>query len=139
MSYLVDSDILIDAIRNQSDPAVQLLKDLNPDGVAVSIVSLGEIYEGAFGRPSSHESQKLGELRAYLYTFEVVNLNDRIMERFARLRSNLRRRGQLIPDLDLLIASTALQYELTLVTRNFRHFRRIPGLTLYIDGSIDLA
>jgi predicted nucleic acid-binding protein len=53
------------------------------------------------------------------------------MERFAYLRAELRRRGQLFPDLDLLIAATALQHDLTLLTRNVRHFNRIPDLRLY--------
>ena len=42
-----------------------------------------------------------------------------------------RRQGQLIPDLDLLIAATALHHDLTLLTRNIRHFNRIPELRLY--------
>jgi predicted nucleic acid-binding protein len=37
----------------------------------------------------------------------------------------------LIPDVDLLIAATALEEDLTLVTRNTRHFERIPDLKLY--------
>jgi predicted nucleic acid-binding protein len=37
----------------------------------------------------------------------------------------------LIPYLDLLIAATALAYDLTLLTRNRRHFQRIPDLKLY--------
>lgn len=40
-------------------------------------------------------------------------------------------RGMLIPDLDLLIASTAIVHNLTLMTRNTRHFSRIAELTLY--------
>jgi predicted nucleic acid-binding protein len=52
------------------------------------------------------------------------------MERFARIRAELRSQGQLIPDLDILIAASALEYELSLVTRNTRHFRRIPGLSI---------
>ena len=53
------------------------------------------------------------------------------MRRFARLRGELRQRGLLIPDPDILIAATALTHNLTLVTRNRRHFERIPDLPLY--------
>jgi predicted nucleic acid-binding protein len=53
------------------------------------------------------------------------------MERFAFIRADLRRRGQLIPDLELLIAATALHHDLTLLTRNVRHFDRIPELRRY--------
>ena len=47
------------------------------------------------------------------------------------LVARLRQQGQLIPDMDLFIASTALEYELTLLTRNVRHFERVPDLALY--------
>ncbi len=56
------------------------------------------------------------------------------MERFAELRAYLRRRGQLIPDFDLLIGATALQHNLTLLTFNRRDFERIPHLALYQPG-----
>lgn len=42
----------------------------------------------------------------------------------------LRAEGRLIPDFDVVIAATALAHDLTLVTRNRRHFDRIAGLTL---------
>ena len=56
------------------------------------------------------------------------------MRRFAAVRGQLRRDGNLIGDMDLLIASTALVNNLTLVTRNRRHFDRVPGLELYQDS-----
>lgn len=43
---------------------------------------------------------------------------------------NLRRRGVLIEDADILIAATALAHDATLVTRNLKHFGRVEGLRL---------
>jgi len=63
------------------------------------------------------------------------------MQRFARFRGELRRRGQIIPDPDLRIAATAIEHGLTLVTRNRRNrrnrrdFDRIPGLALFEPGN----
>jgi predicted nucleic acid-binding protein len=53
------------------------------------------------------------------------------MQRFAAVRFALRRQGRLILDLDLLIARTALERGLELLTRNRRHSERIQGLELY--------
>jgi tRNA(fMet)-specific endonuclease VapC len=53
------------------------------------------------------------------------------MERFAGIRADLRRRGQIISDFDILLAATALHYDLTVLSRNIRHFNRIPDLKLY--------
>jgi tRNA(fMet)-specific endonuclease VapC len=128
MRYLVDTDWLIDALIGIPE-AVAILEDLTPDGLGISIVSVGEIYEGAFR--SSDPEARLARYRAFLSPLPVLPLTDPIMERFARTRAALRQRGELIPDLDLLIAATAMEHDLTLLTRNRRHFARIPGLRLY--------
>jgi predicted nucleic acid-binding protein len=52
------------------------------------------------------------------------------MQHFGRLRALLRQQGNLIPDFDLLIAATVLEQDSMLVTRNRRHFERIPGIQL---------
>ena len=128
MRYLVDSDWLIDAFLGLPT-AVNLLARLRDDGLAVSIISYGELFEGAISAPDP--ATELARFRRFLARLALLALDDAVMERFARLRTELRRRGQLIPDLDLLIAATAMHHDLTLLTRNVRHFRRIPELTLY--------
>jgi predicted nucleic acid-binding protein len=69
--------------------------------------------------------------RQFLSAYRVLTLSDPIMERFAETRSFLRRRGQLVPDFDLLVGATALHHELTVLTFNRRDFQRIPDLKLY--------
>jgi len=126
--YLVDSDWLIDAFLGVP-AAVNLLAQLRGDGLAVSIVSYGEHFEGAIGAPDP--AAELARFRRFLARLAVLPLDDAVTERFAGIRAELRRRGQLIPDLDLLIAATAMHHDLALLTRNVRHFHRIPELTLY--------
>lgn len=53
------------------------------------------------------------------------------MERIAEIRALVRRRGQLIPGFNIVIAATAPHHNLTLMTFNLRHFQRIPELKLY--------
>src|SRR2546423_14731325 len=54
-----------------------------------------------------------------------------LCQQFARIRGDLRRKGQIIGDFDILIASTAIHHHLTLVTRNIKDYQRIPNLKLY--------
>jgi tRNA(fMet)-specific endonuclease VapC len=128
VSFLVDSDILIDGLVGRP-AALDLFAQLRHQGLAVSIVSYGEVFEGAY--KASDPQERLARFRAYLDDFAVVPLSDPVMETFARVRAGLRRAGQLISDLDLLIAATATHHELTLITRNLRHFERIPELKIY--------
>jgi len=126
--YLVDTDYLIDATGGIPS-AVQTLQRLSDQGVAVSIISYGEIFEGAYG--FADPKTLLAAYQEFLGDYPTLPLSGPIMATFARTRYFLRRMGQLIPDLDLLIAATALAHGLTLVTRNIRHFARIPDLALY--------
>lgn len=128
MKYLVDTDTIIDALKGLA-VARATLDRLSRDGVAVGIVSLGELYEGAFGSADPIAAQRT--IRLFVAGFAMLTLTDEIVLTFGRTRAMLRRRGRLIPDFDLLIAATALATGLTLVTRNRRHFARIPDLQLY--------
>lgn len=131
MSYLVDSDWVIDALTGVP-AALEPFERLGADGLAVSIVTLGEIFEGAYYFPDP--GKHLTDFRRFLAGFTLIPLTDPAMEIFARTRALLRRQGNLIPDLDLLIAATALAHDLVLMTRNRRHFARIPDLRLYGEG-----
>jgi len=134
MSFLVDSDYVIDALNGQS-AAINLLERLNDSGLSISVITLGELYEGPMSYPES--DRHLNAVRLFLSGYDILGLTDETMETFAKQRHHLRRTGQMIPDLDLLIASTAVTYDLVLVTRNLRHFERISDLTIFagIDDS----
>ena len=87
------------------------------------------MYEVAFAYANPQEH--LASFRQFLPPFKVRSLTDPIMEKFAEVRAFLRRRGEIISDFDILIGATALAHDLTLLTYNTRHFKRIPHLKLY--------
>ena len=58
----------------------------------------------------------------------VIPLDQAACRRAAQIYADLRRRGNLIPDADILIAGIALVGDYVLVTQNVKHFRRITGL-----------
>jgi tRNA(fMet)-specific endonuclease VapC len=128
MKYLLDTDWIIDGLANKTD-AITALRIHARDGIAVSIVSFAELYEGAYG--SQNPLQEITRIQQFLTSYPVINLSDAITDRFGQVRAQLRAQGMLIPDLDLLIATTAAVHNLTVMTRNVRHFGRIPGVTLY--------
>ena len=128
MDYLLDTNWIIHVLAGQKETATYH-KNLNLGRVAVSYITLGEIYEVAFNYANPHAH--LVSFRQFLAPFKLLNVNDLIMERFGEIRSFLRRRGEIISDFDILIAATALHYDLTLLTYNARHFKRIPHLRLY--------
>ncbi len=127
MTHLIDSDWVADWLKGYR-AAVQLLSSLPQDGLAISIITYAEVYEGIyFGRnPEQHEAI----FRQFLRGVTVLPISRAVARRFAHVRGTLRAQGQLILEPDLLIAATALTHQLTLATRNRSHFERVPGLML---------
>ena len=127
MSYQLDTDVSADLLAEYAR-TVQFVQPIVADGLAISMITYGELLEGIyFGRdPGSAER----DFRRWLRLVRVHPLNPRIMQRFARIRGEHRRQGTLIPDPDSIIAATALNHDLTLVTRNRCQFDRVPGLKL---------
>ena len=128
MTYLVDTDYVVEWLKGRP-AAVQLLTSLRPDGLAISHITYGEVYEGIeYGRDQATTEHGF---RQFLRGVTVLPTTQTIMRRFAQVRGQLRAQGQLIGDMDLLIAATALASNRTLVTRNRRHFDRVPGLAIH--------
>jgi len=101
----------------------------NADEVWVPLVVLGEIKGGY--RLGPRQALNEAALQRFLAKENVdVLLPDRdTAEYYAGLFAQLRRAGTPVPANDLWIASSVLQHNLTLITRD-RHFDRIPQLLL---------
>lgn len=126
--YLVDTDVVASYLNGRPE-AVTLLQHLLPQGLALSAISYSELYEGLiYGR---EPAQQIAGFRRFLHGVRVLDVSRRVARQYGRVRGSLRQQGQLLPAPDLLIGATALAYDLVLVTRNVRHFQRIPGLRLY--------
>jgi tRNA(fMet)-specific endonuclease VapC len=128
MAYILDTDIVIEHLRNNI-PVTQMIEQLAGIAIYLSWATVAELYAGAFTSP--HPIGKINAIRDATRDFTVLRPDDVTATRFAEIRSFLRRRGQLILDLDMIIAATAVQHDLTLITLNRRHFERIPDLRLY--------
>lgn len=125
MSHLLDADWIISYLNGRPE-AVELVDKLADEGLAVSTIVVGEIYEGLLRAPESRGAF----FQAFLRSVELLAPDDNVAYHYARTRSQLRSQGQLLADNDLWVAVTALAYDLTLVTRD-RHFDRISELKLY--------
>lgn len=128
MIYLFDTDWFIDYLGDRA-PATRQFDEIDASTFSLSVASLGELLDGVNG--SRDPVGDRYELDQALRLVTLLDIDPPIAEIFGELRSLLRRTGKLIADLDLLIAATALRHDLTLVTRNRRHFDRIPGLQLH--------
>lgn len=127
LEYLVDTDWVIHYLTGQSHIIVRL-DALKEAGLAVSHISLAELYEGIYSSTDPDANERaLGD---FLAGVTVLGIDVGICQHFGRERARLRRAGRLIGDFDLLLASTCLRHNLTLLTGNLRHFEAVEGLRI---------
>jgi len=127
MKYLIDTDWIIDHL-NEVEKVKRKLEELAPEGLALSIVSLAEVYEGVFYSYDPEESEKA--LKEFLTGVSILGIEEEICKIFGKERGRLRKEGKIVGDFDLLIASTCLHHNLTLLSNNVRHFERIENLKI---------
>lgn len=126
-----DASFLIDlhreVKRERLGQAFELMETLDEKEVlGVSVHVLCELRGGAeLCRRVIQEHEALDRL---LQGFHLVHTDDRFMPVYARLYASLVRAGHMIGQMDLLIATHALVEDAVLVTKNVRHFSRVPGL-----------
>jgi toxin FitB len=113
---LLDTDVLVDHLRGHR----RLIA--GKDELHVSAVTRAELFSG--------RGAEEARIRRLLHPMVGLPVNDAIAVRAGRLRRDTTRR---LPD--ALIAATALEHRLTLVTRNSRDFEGIRGLKLRVPTS----
>jgi tRNA(fMet)-specific endonuclease VapC len=87
-----------------------------------------ELYYGAY--KSQNVDANLAKLKTIESAFPLLPPGPETVEAFGKMKATLEVQGLRLADLDLIIAATALARNLTLVSNNQKHFRRIPGLKL---------
>lgn len=122
-SVLVDTDILIDVLRN-FEPTMQRLAEVEEQSqLWVSQITQMELIVGC------QDKRSLKKLEKFLEKFSVLPINSAISYRTTKLLFQYRlSHGLLIPD--AIIAATALVNKFALLTRNQRDFRFIQELEL---------
>lgn len=127
MKYAIDSDILIYYLKNHPK-VVERFVDTNLDELSTTIINYTELLFGAYKSAKSVEN--LTAIRHFLDSLNIVQFDKQAAEIFAHTKAQLQKEGNIIADMDLLIASICLASNLTLVTNNTRHFEKIVDLPL---------
>lgn len=124
---LLDTDWAISYL-NGFAPTITLVDELRPEGIAISIISVAELFEGVLNSRNPERDEMA--LKDFLNPFPIIDLDIPICRTFGMERARLRGAGTLIPDMDLLIGATAIHRNLTLLSNNRRHFERLSGLRI---------
>ena len=125
MSYLIDTKVISELRRKQPDAnVVAWFERRTPQSLFLSVLTLGEIRTGIERLIDAKRRQILVDwLQVELPTFflgRVLSVDAPVADRWGRLQGEASRP---LPAIDGLLAATALQHDLTLVTRNVKDFQ----------------
>lgn len=130
MAFLIDTDIWIYYFKDSdlsSRIATHFKKRLR-EGLFMATPTYGELLYGAY-RSKETDSQ-VSKINALFLFAQWSHLTQKTFAIWGKLKAELSLSGEPLADVDLMIASCALEKHLTLVTNNWKHFQRIKSLRL---------
>jgi len=125
--YFIDTSVIISFLRGERK-AVELLEKVEGE-LCSGYVCLAELYEGV-ARSKQEKAVEKGVIDFFNSLSEVYSLDIETAKNFGQIRAELKRGGKVIEDLDILLASTCVTYDLILVTYNPKHFKRVKNLKI---------
>ena len=124
----LDTDILIDFLRGQGEVVGKIRKLEEGFVLATTTVNLFELYFGAYKTGKERNIEAVNDLADRV---EVLGLNEKSAKLAGKVMAELEREGLKIGVRDTMIAGIVLENDVTLYTRNVKHFRRIEGIRLF--------
>ncbi len=122
--YLLDTNIIIAIFKRDA----QVLQQLGgADEIFIPVIAIGELYYGAHN--SAQVPRNLREIQAFAAVAQALVCDQLTAEIYGQVKSELKAKGNPIPENDVWIASIARQHSLTLVTRD-QHFQKVSGLVV---------
>ncbi|MBI2597156.1 type II toxin-antitoxin system VapC family toxin [Candidatus Daviesbacteria bacterium] len=125
--YLIDTSVIINYLRDKGS-AVETVNNLNGE-LTSSYICLAELYEGIW-RVREREKAEKGILNFFAGLSQVFGVDEDIAKTFGQIRADLKEKGAVIEDLDIILAATCIANNSILITANPKHFSRVANLKL---------
>jgi tRNA(fMet)-specific endonuclease VapC len=121
-SYLLDTNIVIALFADEVEVKNSLA---SANEIFISSITVGELCYGA--KKSARSTENLERIKDFVASITVLGCDLETAYRYGEVKNKLRFKGKPLPENDMWIAAIALQYNLTLVTRD-AHFQEVENL-----------
>lgn len=128
MTYMLDTNICIYAMKNKPAKVLQRLKAEINSGICISSITLAELEHGV--KRSSDPVKNEQALLRFLVPLSILPFGSAAASEYGEIKAYLQSKGTPIGPLDMLIAGHARAEDVILVTNNVREFERVPDLEI---------
>jgi predicted nucleic acid-binding protein len=132
MNYLIDTCVLSECVKKTPNPlVVQWFNEQRPEHLFLSSITIAEIKKGLY-KIKFTQPERFQKLEQWLNTVEekffqrILPITEAVLEQWAEISAQAELQGNKLAVMDSLIAATAYQHQLTLVTRNIDDFKLTP-------------
>jgi len=129
-AYLLDTNCISELVRAEPDPGVMTWLEAADEALLyLSVLTMGEIRKGIAGLSQGKRRTRLEtwlevELRAR-FASRILPVDAAVADRWGLLAAGARSEGKSLSTIDGLLAATALQHNLTIVSRNVSDFANV--------------
>ena len=126
--YLIESSIIVEYLRG-NNKIIDFVDNLDGE-LTSSYICMAELYEGV-ARLKEQNKIEVAMKQFFLGMSEIYGIEETVAKQFGLIRAYLKKEGQVIEDIDILIGATCAAYNLSLVTLNQKHFSRIQNIQIF--------
>jgi predicted nucleic acid-binding protein len=133
--FLLDTNCISELVRNKPEPRVlEWMEAADESLLYLSVLTLGEIRKGVAGLPRGKRQTQLEmwlELNLQArFSGRILSIDAPIADRWGLMAAEAKRKGRALSAIDGLLAATALQHSLTILSRNISDFANTQVPTL---------
>ena len=126
--YMLDTNICIYILKKHPDSVLKKFQTF--DDIHISAIVYSELQYGIELSPKKTKQIRFNQLLDFLSLLTIDTWDQNAADSYARLRACLKSKGNIIGNMDMLIAAHALSTNSVLISNNTREFERIPELKL---------
>jgi len=124
--YMLDTDICSYIIRERPLNVFERFKKIDMGQLYISTVTYAELIYGVEHSSSKKINRPI--IDDFIHHLTILSWDQDAAEHYGKIRAFLRAEGNIIGAMDMMIAAHARSQEMTLVTNNDKHFKRVPML-----------
>jgi len=124
----LDSSFIIDILKKKPE-AIETFNKIKPDFPITTLINIYELVSGIYRLKDKNSEQHIKVLEIFFEEVKIFTLTNNSTFEAAKISAELSSQGQVIEDLDILVAGICLSNGCTkIVTKNIKHFSRIKDL-----------
>jgi len=125
---MLDTDICSYIIREKPIKVFNRFETLDMERLCISVVTYAELIYGVENSSSKKINRTI--VNDFVNHLNIIEWDRSAAEHYGKIRASLQASGNIIGAMDMMIAAHAVSQQMTLVTNNEKHFKRVPALNI---------